>query len=100
MAIIRPPIYKGQVLEAAKSFRCANRNFKAGDVFPYERMSIAWRRVRQMYDCGRVQPVLKDKKIQKTLPTKDMKSEGAVAAETATKPKKLRKKVARERKGG
>ena len=107
MAIIRPPIYEGQVLEAAKSFRCSGRDFKAGDIFPYTRMSIAWRRVRQMYDCGRIRPVMEDKKPQTTSTTKEelpekvneLSKDTETTSKTAMKTKKTRKKVARERKG-
>lgn len=49
-------IINGQVLLARKPFRFAGKRFEPGMKFPYQQMSVAWRKVLTMYGSGLVIP--------------------------------------------
>lgn len=40
---------------ARKVFTYQGKTYKAGDVFPWEKLGINQRRLRQMFDCGHIE---------------------------------------------
>lgn len=51
---IRQPFDQGKPVMVARPFKASGRAYQVGELFPWRRLSMPWRRVQTLYEQGRI----------------------------------------------